>query len=686
MSARRLPAIAALTGVYFLAGRLGLSLAIVNQSASAIWPPTGLAIAALWLGGTWLWPAVLAGAFLVNFTTTEAVLPSLVIAGGNTAEALIAVALARRIGSPSEAFAKTTRLMAYVIVAVAATAVAASVGVLALLSGGLLGSSGAGMVWLTWWAGDLASAIVLTPVIVIWWQLRPGPLRARTVVEAAALSAAVLMTSYWIFGPSPSGIRSYPAMFMALPVLLWASLRFGPAGAAGALFGLASVAVLGTINGYGPFTRGTANEALLLLQAYLGVKMVVMLTLAIEVMGRRRVEQDIRQLNADLERRIEQRSEDLQRLHGRLLEAQRVAHIGSWEWDVTANSIWWSDEMYRVYGLVPGTPISYEMFVSMVHPDDRERVQGIVAASAMNGEPFTFEHRAVKPDGTVVILYSRGRVVLGSDGRAVRMLGIGHDITERKRAEEERVELAREQAARREAEEANRMKDYFLATLSHELRTPINAMLGWAQLLKQSTPHDDLQARAIEAIHRNATIQAQLVSDILDVARIRSGSLSIEARPTSIRSIVEGALDIMRPVVVDKQIRVVTEIPDDAMVMGDARRLQQVCWNMLSNSAKFLGAGGFVAVTARRDGGAIELTIEDNGPGIPEDFLPYAFDQFRQADQAVTRQHGGLGLGLAISRDLVRLHGGTIAAANRAEGGAIFTVRLPAAQLEQTRP
>jgi PAS domain S-box-containing protein len=679
MPLRRALALAAFTTLYFAAGRLGLSLAFVNESASAIWPPTGLAIAACLLGGRWFWPAILAGAFLVNLTTTIAVFPSILIACGNTAEALIAATLVGRVVRGPDIFAKTSSILAYVAAALLASAVAATVGIAALLAGGLAAPATATMVWLTWLTGDFSSAVLLTPAIVTWTHARERPWTARAGLEACALLATVIIAAYWVFGPTVTGLRSYPLMFVMLPLMLWAALRFGLLGAANTVFVTAAVATLGTLTGSGPFSRGTPNESLLLLQAYLDVKMVVMLTLAAAVAARHRIEHDIRQLNFDLERRIQERSEDLQRLHGRLVEAQHVAHIGSWEWDVAANSIWWSDEMYRVYGLAVGSPITYERFISAVHPDDRARVNEIVATSARTGEAFTFEHRAVKPDGTVVTLYSRGRVVMGEDGRAIRMLGIGHDITERKRAEEERLELAHEQAARREAEESNRMKDYFLATLSHELRTPLNALIGWTQVLKKSTQDDDLRDKATEAIQRNVTIQAQLVSDILDVARIRSGALSIEARPTSVKTIIEGALDIMRPVIAEKQIEVVANLPDGAVVMGDARRLQQVCWNMLSNSAKFLDRGGVIAIGARLDGDAVELTIEDNGPGIPEDFLPYAFDQFRQADASLTRQHGGLGLGLAISRDLVQLHGGTITAANRAEGGAVFTVRLPAA-------
>jgi signal transduction histidine kinase len=335
--------------------------------------------------------------------------------------------------------------------------------------------------------------------------------------------------------------------------------------------------------------------------------------------------------------------------------------------------------MYRVYGLPVGSPVTYERYLSMVHPEDRDDVQDIVGRSGQTGEPFTFEHRAVTPDGSVRILHSRGRVVRDEHGRPLRMLGVGHDVTDIKRAEEERFELLREQAARREAEEASRMKDYFLATLSHELRTPLNAILGWAHMLKEHVMNEALRERAVEAIHRNVTVQAQLVSDILDVARIRSGTLSIDKRPVTLSTIVAGALDVLRPMIESKLIDVSVGIPEGAAVMGDPQRLQQVFWNVLSNAAKFTPAEGHIVVRATADDQAVQVTIEDDGPGIADEFLPHVFEQFKQADASLTREHGGLGLGLAISQNLVQLHGGTIAAANRAQGGAVFTVRLPMA-------
>jgi PAS domain S-box-containing protein len=538
------------------------------------------------------------------------------------------------------------------------------------------------MVWLTWWTGDLSGALIVTPTIVTWANFRWNRWPARSRFEALLLLVALAVGGYWVFGPTVPGVRGYPLMFVILPIQLWASLRFGLQGATLAVLLTSVIAVFGTLHGFGPFARGSPNESLLLLNAYLGVKMVIMESLAAEVMGRQAVEREIRQLNAELSRRVEARTVELQRLHDRLVEAQQVAHIGSWEWDVSANSIWWSDEMYRVFGLSAGSSITYERYLTLLHPDDRSMVEEVVGRSAETGEPFTFDHRVVIPDGTVRTIHARGHVIRDQEGRTIRMLGVGHDITQRKQAEEERLALVREQAARREAEEASRMKDDFLATLSHELRTPLNAILGWAQMLKDHDVDQATRAKAVDAIHRNVIVQARLVSDILDVVRIRSGTLSIEARPVAVETIVAAALDVLRPMFDAKAIKVTVRVPADAAVMGDAQRLRQVFWNVLSNAAKFTPHAGEITLRATMEADVVQITIEDTGPGIAEHFLGQVFEQFKQADATLTREHGGLGLGLAISHNLVQLHGGTIAAANRPEGGAAFTIRLPAAVLE----
>jgi PAS domain S-box-containing protein len=261
--------------------------------------------------------------------------------------------------------------------------------------------------------------------------------------------------------------------------------------------------------------------------------------------------------------------------------------------------------------------------------------------------------------------------------------GIGGQIgqfTQRKRAEEERAELLeRERAARADAERANRLKDEFLATLSHELRTPLNAVIGWARMLTSGRLDRDSSKHALEVIERNAWAQKQIIEDILDVSRVITGKLHLDLSSVDLVAVVDAALDAVRPAMEAKEIKIETAIDASLrMVSGDPDRLQQAVWNVLSNAAKFTPSGGSVEISVSQNVTHVLIQVKDSGPGIDPEFLPHVFERFRQADGSTTRTHGGLGLGLAIVRHLIELHGGTIAVENRADGpGAIFTVRLP---------
>jgi PAS domain S-box-containing protein len=261
--------------------------------------------------------------------------------------------------------------------------------------------------------------------------------------------------------------------------------------------------------------------------------------------------------------------------------------------------------------------------------------------------------------------------------------GIGGQIgqfTQRRRAEEEATKLLeRESVARADAERANRLKDEFLATLSHELRTPLNAVIGWSRMLSSDRLDRESAKHALEVIERNAWAQKQMIEDILDVSRVITGKLQLNLSPTNLVKVIEAALDAVRPAMEAKEIQVETDIdPNLRMISGDADRLQQVVWNVLSNAAKFTPNGGHIEVCARQTATHVLISVTDSGPGIDPDFLPHVFERFRQADGSTTRTHGGLGIGLAISRHLVEFHGGTIAVENRTDAdGAIFIIRLP---------
>ncbi len=242
---------------------------------------------------------------------------------------------------------------------------------------------------------------------------------------------------------------------------------------------------------------------------------------------------------------------------------------------------------------------------------------------------------------------------------------------------QKQVEL--EQAARAEAEKANRVKDEFLAVLSHELRSPLNPILGWAGLLRSGKLDETTTAEALEVIERNAKLQAELIEDLLDVSRILQGKLSLSAHPVALAATIRAALEIVRLPAAAKSIDIEINLTAEmGQVLGDATRLQQVFWNLLSNAVKFTPKGGRVTVQLQQVGDRAQITVGDTGKGILADFLPHVFDSFRQADGSTTRQSGGLGLGLAIVQQIVELHKGTVWAESRGEGlGATFTVRLP---------
>ena len=276
-------------------------------------------------------------------------------------------------------------------------------------------------------------------------------------------------------------------------------------------------------------------------------------------------------------------------------------------------------------------------------------------------------------------------------GEPLCYVSIKRDITARKRTEKELDQLLiRERTARADAEKANRLKDEFLATLSHELRTPLNAVIGWSRILKAGRLDNESSTHAIDVIERNAWAQKQIIEDILDVSRVITGKLQLHLGPVDLVSVVNAALDAVRPALEAKDIRVETHYQEGLkIIVGDVDRLQQVVWNLLSNASKFTPAGGVVAVRVSQDESNVEIKVSDTGPGIAAEFLPHVFERFRQADGSTTRTHGGLGLGLAIVRHLVELHGGVIGAENRTPGsGAVFTVRLPlpSAELDLDAP
>ncbi|MEA5503858.1 PAS domain S-box protein [Halotia wernerae UHCC 0503] len=364
----------------------------------------------------------------------------------------------------------------------------------------------------------------------------------------------------------------------------------------------------------------------------------------------------------------------------RLRTLTEKVRVIPWEVDATTgNFTYVGPQTVEILGYSLTDWYTDNFWAEHMHPEDQKWAIDYCLEASLSQDNYEFEYRMLAADGRIVWLYDIVNVV--RSGNQPQLLhGFMIDITDRKLSEQEREQLlAREQAARTEAEAANRMKDEFLATLSHELRTPLNAMLGWTQLLKSRKFDETTTARALETIDRNTKSLAQLIEDVLDVSRIIRGTLHLNTHPVELIPIVQAAIDTVRPAADAKEIRIECKFDQTfGVVIGDGNRLQQVVWNLLSNAVKFTAKEGIVTVQLERINSRVQIRVSDTGEGIAPEFLPHVFERFRQADSSTTRSHGGLGLGLAIVRHLVELHGGTVSAESPGIGqGATFIVNLP---------
>ncbi|MBN3942613.1 ATP-binding protein [Nostoc sp. NMS9] len=350
-----------------------------------------------------------------------------------------------------------------------------------------------------------------------------------------------------------------------------------------------------------------------------------------------------------------------------------------WVTDANSHCTYLSQSWYDFTGQTEEIGLGFG-WLNAVHPEDSNYAKNIFLEANRSCSAFRLEYRLRRKDGKYRSCIDAANPWFGMDGQFKGYIGSVIDITERKVAEAERDRLLElEQAARTEAEKANRIKDEFLAVLSHELRSPLNPILGWARLLQTREFDTAGLKKAIATIERNAQLQAQLIEDLLDVSRILQGKLNLKMLPVNLVLVIEGGLETVRLAAEAKNIQIQTMLDASfGQVLGDSGRLQQVIWNLLSNAVKFTPEGGKIDIQLERLDAQAQITVSDTGKGISPDFLPYVFEYFRQADGTTTRKFGGLGLGLAIVRHLIELHGGTIWAESLGEGqGAIFRVRLP---------
>ena len=366
-----------------------------------------------------------------------------------------------------------------------------------------------------------------------------------------------------------------------------------------------------------------------------------------------------------------QAEESLRKSEASLAEAQRIAHLGNWDWDIEKNELLWSDEIYRIFGLAPQEfGATYEGFLNSIHPDDREFVKKSVDEALYEGKPYRIDHRIVLPDGSERIVHEQAEVFFDETGKATRMIGTVQDITERKRMEEEL------QKAYEELKEVDRVKSDIISNVSHELKTPITIAKGALELAmgeEGEKERNELLARAIRALLH----QTNIVNDLVDIARVERGEFKLRLKPVDLGEVVNDCLSEKLPMALQKEVEIETSIQELPRIKADEAELKHVILNLLDNAIKFNRRGGEVLIRAEKKDRYIEVSVEDTGIGIAKDKLEKIFEPLTQLDPTTKRKYGGTGMGLTIVKRVVEMHGGKTWVESKAGKGSKFVFTLP---------
>ncbi len=451
---RRLAGIVALAVIYVAGARLGLMLDAVAGFATLVWPPSGLALAALLVFGYRLWPGVAIGAFVANVWMGAPPWVALGIAAGNSLEPLLGAYALRKIEGFSNSLDRVRDVLGLIaIAALVSTTISATVGALSLLSGGIVSVPQLAETWRAWWVGDMMGVLVVAPVLLTWSTRPRQPRQPRRWVEVVGLGMSVGAAGAIVFSDITA---TFGQAYLFFPLLVWAALRFGQRGTTSTTFVISVITITGTALGNGPFVRPQLHLSLFALQLFMAVTASTFMILGASSSERRRAVEDLEVVQQGLENMVVERTAaltsmntELHRRGAQLAEAQEITHIGSWEWDLATDVLRWTDEMYRICGLSPGElEPSLRDFLERVHPEDRAAVDEVVRQSVTDAKPFELDHRVVRPDGTVRVLHARGRVFTDKTAKPYRLAGTSQDVTEQ-RAAEEALQKAHDELERR---------------------------------------------------------------------------------------------------------------------------------------------------------------------------------------------------------------------------------------------
>lgn len=719
---RQLLLLLAVAAGYFILARISLFMSFESSNATPLWPPSGFAFAIILIFGYRIAPAILIGAFAANvvvfqlnnaasFSTVLWV--SSIISIGNMAEALVGYYLVKTLMpdvSENNYFIKTGHIFLFLLATITMCFVSSIIGSTAILLGDIITTGQYPIAWLTWWLGDVSGILLLTPFILLWRNFFQAGSKTQNTdqkkysprIEAIALFIFIVLVSGIIFNNWFFTFFIFKWAYWIIPFLVWAAIRFDHHETVTAILLCSAIAIWGTLNGGGPFSARNdsalaLNDSLLILQAFVCIITITTLILNASVNERKRTEVALRDAGNELEKRVMTRTaelkdaaEKIEIVNKRLTEAQRLAHIGNWEWDIINNKIIWSDELFRIFGLTPQTfEASYENYLLYIHPDDKDRVNKIVQEAYSNHQPYSFYHRIIQPDGNIRILHGRGEVVVNDKKEPVSMAGTAQDVTEIKQAENE-IKLLAENLLHynRQLEQTNKELESFTFVASHDLQEPLRKIRTFLHLIEEkdlpvlSANSKDYMKRVLNAAER----MQELINDLLVYSRTTGSPEHFQK--TDLNMILKKVTGELKEVIEEKKARIeARDLPELNVIPF---QFQQLFTNIISNSLKFSKPDvppHIVIGTSITNGSANEqfenasakkycsISISDNGIGFETQYNEKIFNLFQRLHSR--NEYSGTGIGLSICKKIIENHGGFITANGEPGIGATFTIYIP---------
>jgi PAS domain S-box-containing protein len=656
--------VALLAAAYFAAAKLSLLLAIPPGYATAVWPPSGIALAALLLWGRPLWPGIWIGSCVANLMVEGSLLTAGVIATGSTLQAYAIATLVRRALGVPRHFARVREVVVFVGLVAGGAMIAPTTALLPLATIYPLNAPDLAVNWWTWWQGDICGMLIFTPLVLSWTERGIDWSRAK-VLEAMAFALLLVFAGDIVFS------TGFGRTFVMVPFVIWAAFRFGQREVTTTSAVICAMALGYTLHGEtGPFASLTRNESLLLLLVFVSTIVVTGLILCAV----------LAQLDAareNLETRVRERTALLAESERRFrLMVESVVDYAIFMLDPRGNIASWNPGAERIKGYSAAEIIG-EHFSKFYPPEEiaKGKPQWEIEVASREGR-FEEEGWRLRKDGSPFWASVVLSAVRDEKGTLLGFAKVTRDLTEKKRGE---AELVR---AKVEAERANESKSQFLANMSHELRTPLNSLLILAKLLADNVGGNlnEKQVRFAQTIYASGMDLLALINDLLDLAKIESGAVTaLNIGPTPLEDIKRELDRLFHQVALEKKLDFAVDLAPGLppTIRTDATRLKQVLKNLLANAFKFTPKGGVRLRIAPRGSDAVAFSVSDTGIGILPEKQRIIFEAFQQADGSTSRQYGGTGLGLSISRELARLLGGELHLDSTPGKGSTFTLVLP---------